>query len=210
LEGCRRTLSAVDWSRVAPSYDRQLPLERAALAAAVTLAQPRRDDLWLDVGTGTGGLLRELTRRSDRPQNVVGVDACAAMLERAQALPKGWVLKRVDARRLPFADGAFSVVTAAYLLHVVDPATRRQIIGECRRVLHIGGRLVIVTPAWPRTWVARMLYAPLAAAAGRSVGPAAALRPLDPRGELEEAMFTIAAVRYVGRGYPSLCVSATR
>ncbi len=200
----------MDWSRVASSYDWQLPLERAALAAAVTLAKPHRDDVWLDVGTGTGGLLRELARRPNRPRSLVGVDACAAMLKRAQPLPEGWALQSVDARRLPFGDGAFSVVTAAYLLHVVDGATRRRILSECRRVLIAAGRLVVVTPSWPRAWVARALYAPLAAAAGSSVGPAAALRPLDPRRELEEATFTIVAVRYVGRGYPSICVAATR
>ncbi|MHB1571511.1 MAG: class I SAM-dependent methyltransferase [Solirubrobacteraceae bacterium] len=198
----------MDWSRVASSYDRQLPLERTALAAAVTLAQPHVDDAWLDLGTGTGGLLRELARRRVRPRSVIGVDVCAAMLQRAQPLPEGWMLQRGDARRLPFADGVFSVVTAAYLLHVVDPATRQRILSECHRVLTAAGRLVVVTPSWPRTWFARALYAPLVAAAGSSVGPAAALRPLDPRGELEEAMFTIGASRDLRRGYPSLCVLA--
>lgn len=199
----------MDWSRVAPAYDWQLPLERPAFAAAVALAGPRRDDVWLDVGTGTGGLLRELAGCRDRPRSVIGVDACAAMLDRAHALPRRWALGRADARQLPFADGAFSVVTAAYLLHVVDTPARKQIIGECRRVLRAGGRLVVVTPAWPRTRVARMLYAPLAATAARSpAGPGTAFRPLDPRGELEQAAFTIAAARYTGCGYPSVCVSA--
>jgi len=200
----------VDWSRVAPAYDWQLPLERAALAAAVALAGPRRDDVWLDAGTGTGGLLRVLAGCRDRPRSAIGVDACAAMLERVRALPRGWALEQADARRLSFADSAFSVVTAAYLLHVVDPPARKQIIGECRRVLRAGGRLVVVTPAWPRTRVGRMLYGPLAATARSPAGPPAAFRPLDPRAELEQAAFTIAATRYTGCGYPSLCVSATR
>lgn len=200
----------MDWGRAATLYDWQLPLERPALAAAVALAEPHRDDDLLDVGTGTGALLRELARRPDRPRKVIGVDASAAMLERVPALPEGWTVETADARRLPFADGAFAVVTAVYLLHVVDAATRRGIIGECRRVLRPGGRLVTVTPALPRTRVARMLYAPLAAVAGSAVGPAAGFRPLDPRAELEEATFTIAATTYVGRGYPSLCVLARR
>lgn len=200
----------MDWSRTAAFYDWQLPLERPALTAAVALAQPRRDDELLDVGTGTGGLLRELARCPGRPREAVGIDVSAAMLHRAQALPDGWSVRKVDACRLPFADGAFSVVTVAYLLHVVDAATRREIIRECRRVMRVGGRLVTVTPALPRTRVARMLYAPLAAAAGSSVGLAAGFRPLDPRPELEEARFTVVATRYVGSGYPSLCVLASR
>jgi ubiquinone/menaquinone biosynthesis C-methylase UbiE len=180
------------------------------LGAAVDLADPRPDEVLLDVGTGTGGLLRELARRPDRPRIAIGVDGSAAMLERARALPQGWPLETGDARRLRFADGTFSVVTAAYLLHVVDAAARRQIIAEARRVLRPGGRFVVVTPTWPRTRLARTLYAPLAAAAGSSVGPRGAFRPLDPRAELEAASFTIAAARYVGCGYPSICFSTTR
>jgi ubiquinone/menaquinone biosynthesis C-methylase UbiE len=200
----------VNWNHVAAVYNWQLPLERRALAAAVDLVKPHPDDVLLDVGTGTGGLLRELARRDDRPQNVIGVDASTTMLEHARGVPEPWTLEAADARRLRFADGTFSALTAAYLLHVVDTAARRQIIGECRRVLRSGGRLVVVTPSWPRTRVGRMLYAPVAAAAGSSVGPAGALRPLDPRQELEEANFTIVDARHVGCGYPSICVSATR
>jgi len=132
------------------------------------------------------------------------------MLRRGRALPRGWSLETGDARRLRFADGTFSVVTAAYLLHVVDAAARRQVIAEARRVLGPGGRFVVLTPMWPRTRVARILYAPLAAAAGESGGPRSAFRPLDPSSELEAASFAVAATRYVGRGYASICVSATR
>lgn len=196
----------MQWSRLARAYDSQLPLERAALAAAVELADPRPDDVVLDLGTGTCGLLRELAKRPARPRVAIGVDACPAMLKRARALPPGWSLEAGDARRLPFADGGFSVVTAAYLLHVVDVTARRQIIAEARRVLRPDGRFVVVTPTWPRTRLARMLYAPPAAFAGSSAGPRAGFRPLDPRPDLAAAAFTISAARRVGRGYPSICV----
>jgi ubiquinone/menaquinone biosynthesis C-methylase UbiE len=200
----------VDWGRLAFAYDWQLPLERAALATAIDLVAPRRDDVLLDVGTGTGGVLRELARRRDRPARVTGVDTSTGMLRKAGALPEGWSLVAGDARRLPFADRAFSVVTAAYLLHVVEPGARRQIVRECRRVLESGGRFVAVTPAWPRTRLARRLYAPLAAVAGTSDGPRSAFRPLDLRPELEAAGLAVAAARHVGRGYPSICVAARR
>lgn len=198
----------MQWSRLASAYDWQLPLERPALAAAVTLAAPRTDDVWLDVGTGTGGLLRQLARHDRRPRRVIGVDASAAMLASARAPCEGWSLEVADGRRLPFEDDAFSVVSVAYLLHVVDAPDRRQIIRECRRVLRADGRLVVVTPAWPRARLARMLYAPLTA--GARVGPGAAFRPLDPRDHLREQAFDVSAARYIARGYPSLCVAARR
>lgn len=199
-----------DWGRLARVYDRQLSLERAALAAAVDLAGARRDDVLLDLGTGTGALLRELARRPSRPRTAIGIDQSRAMLAHAPPLEGGWTLELGDASRLRFPDGTFSVVTAVYLLHVVDAPTRQRIIAEARRVLTGAGRFVLVTPTCPRARVARVLYAPLAAAAGSSAGPRSAFRPLDPRPELEAASFTIAAATIVGRGYPSICVAARR
>lgn len=200
----------MDWSRLARAYDWQLPLERAALATAIELADPTADDAVLDLGTGTGALLRDLAQHPRRPNTAVGIDECPAMLEHAGALPAEWSVQVGDARRLPFADGTFSVVTAAYLLHVVDGTARRQIVTEAHRLLRPGGRFVVVTPTRPRTRLARMLYAPLAAAEGTSTGPRSALRPLDPRPDLAAAGFTIAETRLVGRGYPSICALATR
>jgi len=200
--------SAVDWGRTAGFYDWQLALERPALGRAVDLLAPQREDTLLDIGTGTGAFLRELARRPGRPSTAIGVDSSSAMLSQAPSLPEGWTLVQSDARRLPFEDGRFTAVTAAYLLHVVDPAARQEVIVECRRVLRAGGRFVVVTPAWPRTRLGRMLYAPLAAAAERASGPARGLGPLDPRALLEQAGFTITAAAHVARGYPSLCVAA--
>lgn len=200
----------MDWSRLARAYDWQLPLERASLATAIKLADPTAPDALLDLGTGTGALLRELAQHPHRPLTAVGIDACPAMLERARALPAGCSVQIAYARQLPFADGTFSVVTAAYLLHVVDGTARRQIVTAARRVLRPGGRFVVVTPTRPRTRLARILYKPLVMAAGASTGPRSAFRPLDPRPDLAAAQFTIAETRLVGRGYPSICIRATR
>lgn len=198
------------WSQLARRYDWQLPLERAALVAAIDLADAKHDDVVLDVGTGTGGLLRELARRPDRPRSAVGVDSSAAMLSAVPALSQDWSLEKADARELRFADGTFSLVTAAYLLHVVDAPARRQIISEVRRVLDPSGRFVAVTPTCPRTRLGRRLYSAFAGADDSPAGPSSALRPLDPRPELEAAQFTITDSRHVSRGYPSICVLAAR
>lgn len=200
----------MDWSSLARAYDWQLRFEQPALSAAIDLAAPGPEDALLDLGTGTGGLLRELALRADRPRVGIGVDSSSAMLAQTGGLPRGWSLTLRDARDLDFADGGFSIVTAAYLLHVVDPPSRRQIVAEARRVLRPGGRVVTVTPTLPRTRARRLLYRPLAALAGSAVGPRSGFRPLDPRAELEAASFRVAATRCTHSGYPSLCVLATR
>ncbi len=197
------------WSQLAALYRWQMALERPALAAAVTLAAPHRDDRVLDLGTGTAGLLTQLTHAAEQPQIAIGVDNAAAMLTHAAQLPERWQLMHADARHLPFADGSFDLITAAYLLHVVAPAQRAQILREARRVLSRRGRLVVVTPAEPRSLLGHVLYAPLQWSACRSAGVLAGLCPLDPREDLERAAFIVRAVRYVERGYRSWCVLAS-
>lgn len=144
----------MDWDSRAAVYDWQLWLERPALAAALDLASTRPEERLLDLGTGTGALLRELARREERPHEAVGVDASAAMLARAPTLPAGWSLREADVTALPFPDASFEVVTAVYLLHVLERETRRGALVEARRVLAAGGRLVTVTPTAPRSALA--------------------------------------------------------
>jgi len=190
---------------MARAYGAQLRLERAALEAALDLASAGADDAVLDVGTGTGALLHALAARPAAPRRVLGVDASAAMLARVGPLPAGWEVARVDARRLPAGDAAFDVVTAAYLLHVLDPDARAAALAEARRVLRPGGRLVCVTPLL--RGALRAAGDGLASAAPRLVG---GLRSLDPRGELVRSGFALVRARTVRRGYPSLCVLARR
>jgi ubiquinone/menaquinone biosynthesis C-methylase UbiE len=198
------------WSRAARFYDLQLPLEWPALDAAVELADAGPDDRLIDIATGTGGLLRRLTRAPVVPDRAVGVDASEAMLERAPAMRPGWALRRADARALPFADASFDVATACYLLHLLAPTSRHQMLREMARVLRLGGRLVVVTPSEPRSRVGRALATPILALASRSSGPLAGLRPLDPTDSLAEAGFAIRCVRRAASIPVSTCVLAER
>lgn len=182
-------------------YDWQLPLERAALATAVELAAPRETERLLDVATGTGGLLRELARRPARPGEVVGIDRSASMLAVAEAhrLPAGWRLLSGDARRLPFPDRRFDVVTACYLFHLLDRECRARTIAEIARVLREGARVVTVTVESRR---------PIARAALARLPRPSGLRPLDPTDELRTAGLEPLSARFVRDGWPSLCVLA--
>lgn len=199
-----------EWDRLSRHYYRQLWLERPAVRTAVTMLGPRRDERMLDVATGTGEVLRRLADRKERPREIVGVDASAAMLGHVGALPPGWSMRVADARALPFADGAFDVASASYLLQVLADDDLPLVGGELRRVMRPGGRLVTVTPAIPARGPARPLARALDRLAKRKPERYGGLRALDPRVALALAGFAVTDARWNPRGYPSLCVLAVR
>lgn len=198
------------WERVAPLYDLQLFLERPSLRAAVGLASPSDGERVLDLGTGTGAMLRELARSGAVFAEVVGVDASEEMLARARSarLPREWALERGDARALRYEDKRFDLVLAAYLLNVLSDGDAEAVLREARRVLDPNGRLVVVSPVAPRSafarpyhWLARLLER-------RLPSLFRGIRLLDPEPLLRRAGVVPRRGRYVGRGYPSLCILA--
>lgn len=129
------------------------------------------------------------------------------MLAAAGHVPSEWTLAEADARDLPFDDDSFEVVTAAYLLHVLDRGDRTRVLKEVARVLRPAGRFVAVTPALPRARIGRALLRPVAAMAERSSGLAAGMRTLDPSEEISRHL-RVTRSKWVNRGYPSVCVLA--
>ena len=98
----------------------------------------------LDIGTGTGRLLELLAPRISLG---LGVDASRAMLALARARLAGpglthCAVRLADMYRLPLPDGVFEAVVMQMVLHYAeDPAA---VLAEAARVLHPGGRLVVV------------------------------------------------------------------
>jgi ubiquinone/menaquinone biosynthesis C-methylase UbiE len=194
------------WDRLSRHYDRQLWLERSAVATAIGLLAPGTDECCLDLGTGTGEVVRQLARRDARPREAVGVDWSAAMLRHVGALPTGWSTRLGDVRALALPDATFDAASASYLLHLLAPADLPIALAEIRRVLRPGGRLVTVTPAIPARGPARPVARALDRLARWRPERYAGLRALDPVPALEAAGFTVIRSRWSLRGYPSLCV----
>lgn len=92
----------------------------------------------LDLGTGDGQTLRTLVRPDGL---VVGLDHSPRTLRAAQRTLDGPVAA-ADARQLPIRSGAVRVVLAADLFHHQDGHDLGHVLGETRRVLVPGGRLV--------------------------------------------------------------------
>ena len=97
----------------------------------------------LEVGVGTGINLSLYPREAA----VTGIDFSSSMLEKARerAARKGAApvrLLQMDAADLKFADGAFDIVYAPYLISVVpDPI---KVATEMRRVCRPGGRIIFL------------------------------------------------------------------
>lgn len=115
----------------------------------------------LDLGTGTGDLALAFLRHRGFRGHVVGVDFAGPMLSRARAKAAGerrlaWV--QGDATSLPFRDGSFDLVSAAFAAR--NFAELPAALAACRRVLRPSGRLVLLEffrperLAWPlRTYL---------------------------------------------------------
>lgn len=96
----------------------------------------------LDVGCGTGDMLRRLASRG--AARAVGLDSSGGMIEAARVLCEslgGIELHQGSAVELPFRDEEFDLVTSCIAFHhFPDPARS---IAEMARVLRPGGRLYI-------------------------------------------------------------------
>ena len=104
------------------------------------------DDVVLDVATGTAAVALELVRQTGC--SVVGVDQSPEMLDEARrrlllaAETKRVRLVEASAQELPFEDGSFDGLTAAYLLRYLDDLPTD--LGELARVLRPGATAALL------------------------------------------------------------------
>jgi ubiquinone/menaquinone biosynthesis C-methylase UbiE len=147
------------WNRNAPSYDRQVALfERIWFGGGREWLGERAGGRILEVAIGTGRNLPHYPAAA----TVTGIELSPAMLaiarQRAADLGRPVDLREGDAAHLPFDDGSFdAAVCTLSLCSIPDPATA---IGEMRRVLVPGGRLLLldhVGSTWPPIYAAQWL-----------------------------------------------------
>jgi ubiquinone/menaquinone biosynthesis C-methylase UbiE len=130
-------------ARYEAGYLGQLHQEIVTRTVDLALARCPDPDRVLDIGCGTGLLLRELARRLPGAAEFTGIDPAAGMIEQARAKSADPRLTYTEgvAERLPFADATFDlVITTTSFDHWAD-----QLAGltECRRVLAPGGLFVL-------------------------------------------------------------------
>jgi ubiquinone/menaquinone biosynthesis C-methylase UbiE len=115
--------------------------DRAASLAVATSASPSRV---LDMGCGTGYLLRTLAGRYSDAQQLCGIDAAPQMIATARAFARDDRLTFTVgvAEELGYPDGTFDlIVSTTSFDHWADQQAG---LVECARVLRPGGHLVLV------------------------------------------------------------------
>ena len=133
--------STLNYDRVAADYHRRYessPLTGAARALQ-ELARARHTRRILDVGCGTGRWL-EILNNADRP--IIGLDPSRGMLAQARSRLPRIPLVQAQGEALPFAPGAFDLITLVHVLHhLADPG---RFMREAARCLAAGGALALV------------------------------------------------------------------
>ena len=182
MEGTRTELARGLFAPLGPTYDRyanalsfgQDPRWRRFLVSRLPVGP---EDVVLDVATGTAAVALELVRRTGC--SVVGVDQSPEMLDEARrrvllaAETKRVRLVEASAQELPFEDGSFDGLTAAYLLRYLDDLPTD--LGELARVLRPGATAALLdfgVPPGPLPRAAWNLWVDLGLPVlGRAISP---------------------------------------
>jgi ubiquinone/menaquinone biosynthesis C-methylase UbiE len=147
------------WDKTAPCYDKQIAFfeKRLFTGGREWLTERARGQV-LEVAIGTGRNLPHYPAGL----TITGVELSPAMLaiarKRAADLGRDADLREGDAEHLPFGDASFdTVVCALSLCTIPDPVAA---LGEMRRVLRPGGRLLLldhIGSTWPPVYAAQWL-----------------------------------------------------
>jgi ubiquinone/menaquinone biosynthesis C-methylase UbiE len=146
----------------------------------------------LDVGCGAADVplaIVRWARRRNASVRIVAADlhegTVAVARRRTRGTP-GIDVTRADARRLPFADGAFDCALLSLTLHHFDDDEQVGVLRELARVSRRGVLVNELERSWPNYLGARLLAATLwrRSAVTRHDGPLSVLRAFTPA-ELE-------------------------
>jgi ubiquinone/menaquinone biosynthesis C-methylase UbiE len=136
----RRPMRA-QFDKLAPVWDSmRMPDTLAPIEAGLAKlpSPPRRV---LDLGTGTGAVARLVAERFPEAE-VVGVDIAAQMIEQARRLTDASRItyQVADAQKLPFANGAFDLITLGNMIPFFDELARLVAPGGHVLVAYSAGR----------------------------------------------------------------------
>ena len=144
-----------EYAALAPRYNiRWKSYIAASVRETLKRAHIRSHDRVLDVGCGTGELLKAISFAVPEAR-LAGIDVSLEMLKIARSKSSGSVdMREGCAEALPFEDGVCDVVVSSSAFHFFRyPAAA---LTEMHRVLRVGGRIVLTD--WCSDYLACRLY----------------------------------------------------
>ena len=156
------------FSSIAPRYDLANHLLSGGIdfcwrKKLVSLAGQEPCSRVLDLATGSGDVAFALRKKLPAGTEIVGLDFCPPMLERAREKRDRLGLAEEenqfvegDCMDLRFDDGSFDLVTIAFGLRNLPDRTRA--LNEMIRVLKPGGRLIVLEFSQPYFWFRPFYY----------------------------------------------------
>jgi demethylmenaquinone methyltransferase/2-methoxy-6-polyprenyl-1,4-benzoquinol methylase len=186
-----RQAARTAYDRLSPVYSTLTASEAPLRRKALSMLRAQTGERVLEIGFGPGESLLALARVG---ATAWGIDLSLGMARAASArLCKAGFRGQAclctgDAARLPYAPGAFDAVFMTFTLELFDTPEIPAVLGECRRVLALGGRLctaAMALPARPNAMVRVYEWF------HRTFPAWADCRPIPLRACLEEAGFDI-------------------
>ncbi|MDR3577877.1 MAG: class I SAM-dependent methyltransferase [Anaerolineaceae bacterium] len=120
--------------------------EQVHLAVLAAIPMDSQPETIVDLGCGTGRLLRKLARRWPEAK-LIGVDPAEGMIAEARRLTGGVTFYVSMAEKLPLADESAELVTSTVSFHHWQD--QAQGLREVVRVLRPGGRFVLADFSMP-------------------------------------------------------------
>ena len=139
------------YNKIARFYDLLAErTERPMRELGLELLAAARNEHVLEIGFGTGHSLVELARAVGPHGRVYGVDISENMLRLTEELlEREDLVERVelrcgDAAKLPYGNESLDGIFMSFTLELFDTPEIPKVLRECRRVLRLNGRIVVV------------------------------------------------------------------
>lgn len=145
------------YRKMAPSYDFWARLaESKARDRCLELASISNGESVLEVAVGTGLVFEKILKSNPDGRNE-GIDITPEMLSRAEEKAvrtgvKNYRLRVGDAYDMDFPGDTFDVLICNYMFDLLPEEDFQTVLGEFRRVLRPGGRLVAVSMTKGEHW----------------------------------------------------------
>jgi demethylmenaquinone methyltransferase/2-methoxy-6-polyprenyl-1,4-benzoquinol methylase len=187
------------YTRISSVYDALADHdEHRARELGLSLIAARPGEHLLEIGFGTGSSIVSLAALVGPTGCVTGIDFSPGMKAVAeQRVRSAGLAATVDLRLgavppLPFGDGSFDAIFAAFTVELFPDDTIPLVLHEVRRTLRPGGRLAVVSMDFGTDEQRRQLPERIYAWMHRHFPHIVDCRPIDVEHELTGAGFTIA------------------